>query len=149
MPPDMVDRPQGVPANSPGYETRDANVGGVLNFLVILSVILVSTALVCWGLFRFFSMRDVGNQSAQSPFAETRQVPLGVQLQVNPREEWQKYRADQERALQTFSLEDKAKGTVRVPIEQAMGILLKKGLPVQGETPAAPEKPAAPGGKKP
>ena len=145
----MVDKTQGVPANSPGYETRDANVGGVLNFLVILSVILVSTALVCWGLFRFFSMHDEDNRATPSPFAEARQVPLGVQLQVNPRQEWLKYRADQERALQTLSLEDKTKGTVRVSIEQAMDILVKQGLPVQGAAPAAQEKSAAPGSKKP
>jgi hypothetical protein len=149
MPPDMVDKPQGVSANSPGYETRDANVGGVLNFLVVLSVILVSSALVCWGLFRFFSMHDDDHRAATSPFAETRQVPLGIQLQVNPREEWLKYRAEQERNLQTLTWENKANGTVRVPIDQAMDILVKKGLPVQGEAPAAPEKSAASGSKKP
>jgi hypothetical protein len=153
MPPDMVDKPQGVPANSPGYETRDANVGGVYNFLVILSVILVCTALVCWGLFRFFSASDASDRAATSPFADTRQVPMGVQLQVNPREEWLKYRGEQERALESFAWENKANGIVRVPIEQAMDILMKKGLPVQGETSApAAEKsstPAAQGRKKP
>ena len=161
MSPDMVDKPREVSANSPRYETRDANVGGVVNFLVVLSVILVSTTLVCWGLFRFFSVQEEDSRAATSPFVGTRQVPLGIQLQVNPREEWLKYRADQERALETLTWENKANGTVRVPIEQAMELLVKKGLPVQGETPAAPEKStqiktpatpeksAAPGSKKP
>ncbi len=151
MPPDM-DKSHNAPSRSPGYETRDANVGGVLNFLVTLGVVLLVTALISWGLFRYFSAHDVENTAA-SPFAETRQLPLGPQLQVTPREDWLKYREEQERSLGNYSWENRSTGTVRVPIELAMEILLKKGLPVQGQlAPAAAEKPAAPGatrGKKP
>ena len=139
-----------IPPNSPGYETRDANVGRVFNFLVILSVALVATALVCWGLFRFFSVREEAGPAATSPFIETRQVPLGPQLQVNPREELLKYREEQERSLETYAWVNRSAGTVRIPIEQAMEILAKKGLPVQGEIPAAPAKrPAEQGNNKP
>jgi len=136
MQPDM-DKSREALASSPGYETRDANVGAVFNFLVILSLILMSTALVCWGLFRFFSVHDDVGRAAASPFSETRQLPLGPQLQVNPREEWLKFHEEQERSLQSSGWENRASGTVRVPIEQAMEILRKKGLPVQGQAPAA------------
>ena len=54
MPPAM-DKSHGTPANSPGYETRDANTGGVLNFLVIMAVVLVLTGLIAWGVFRYFA----------------------------------------------------------------------------------------------
>jgi hypothetical protein len=151
MPPDM-DKSHKAPAPSPGYETRDANVGSVLNFLVILSVVLVATALVSWGLFRYFSAHEVDERAA-SPFADTRQLPLGPQLQVNPRQDWLKYREEQERNLENYSWENRGTGTVRVPIEQAMEILVKKGLPVQGQTPPAeaakPATPAAKGSTKP
>ena len=148
MPPDMVDKHQEAPGNSPGYETTDANVGGAFNFLVILTVILLSTALVCWGLFRFLSRQDEAGRTV-SPFSETRQLPLGPQLQVNPREDWLKFHQQQERSLETYAWEDKAAGTVTVPIEQAMDILVKKGLPVQGEATAAPDaKPATSAAKE-
>ena len=151
MPPDM-DKSHGAPPTSPGYETRDANTGGVLNFLVILGLVLVATALVSWGMFRYFAALDQEGRPA-SPFAETRPLPTGPQLQVTPRADWLKYREDQEHSLENYSWVNRDTGIVRVPIEQAMEILLKKGLPVQGETPpAATEKPAAPaakGGKKP
>ena len=147
MQPDM-DRSHGTSPNSPGYETRDANIGGVYNFLVILGVLLAAIALVCFGLFKFFTVHyQIGETTA--PFVDRRQVPMTPQLQVNPRDEWLKYREQQDHSLESYSWVDKTKGTVQVPIEAAMEILVKKGLPVQGEIPATPaDKPApAPAGK--
>jgi hypothetical protein len=129
-----MDKPPNNPAATPGYETRDANVRGVFNFLVFLGVSLVFSALVCWGLFRYFSRRQAEPASV-SPFAETRQMSLGPQLQVNPREDWLKYREQQEQSLETYAWENRTAGTVRVPIERAMELLVQKGLPVQSETP--------------
>ena len=157
MPPDM-DKSHGAPNASPGYETRDANTGGVLNFLVIMAVVLVLTGLVSWGVFRYFASHEQENAAA-SPFAGTRPLPQGPQLQVTPREDWLKYRAAQQHNLETYSWVNREKGIVSVPIDQAMDIIVKKGLPVQGqaapsESPkpsdaAKPAEPAANGGKKP
>lgn len=150
MPPDM-DKSHGAPPTSLGYETRDANTGGVLNFLVILGIVLVATALISWGMFRYLSAHN--QDAAASPFADTRPLPLGPQLQVTPREDWLKYREAQQRNLENYSWVNREKGIVSVPIEQAMDILVRKGLPVQGPTPPAaaenPTEPAAKGGKKP
>jgi hypothetical protein len=146
-----MDKPHNAAA-TPGYETRDANVRAVFNFLVILAVMLLATALVCWGLFRYFSVHDVDKAASDSPFADTRQLPLGPQLQVNPREEWLKYQEEQEKSLETYEWENRSAGTVRVPIEQAMELLVKKGLPVQGEPqpqPAGAQKPAPERSKNP
>lgn len=150
MPPAM-DKSHGTPANSPGYETRDANTGGVLNFLVIMAVVLVLTGLIAWGVFRYFATQARQN-AATSPFADTRPLPLGPQLQVTPREDWLQYRQSQQQNLETYSWVNKEKGIVSIPVEQAMDILVKKGLPVAGqpastETPK-PADPAAPGGAK-
>src|SRR5580704_16198058 len=79
-----MDKPPNTSVTTPGYETRDANAGGVLKFLVGLGIVLVATCLICWGLFRFFSAHDVNQTASDSPFANTRQLPLGPQLQVNP-----------------------------------------------------------------
>lgn len=147
-----MDKSHGTPPNSPGYETRDANTGGVINFLVILGAVLVATALISWGVFRYFAAHVQENRAA-SPFADTRPLPLGPQLQVTPREDWLKYRAGQQRNLESYSWVNREKGIVSVPVDQAMDILVKKGLPVLGQTPpVAAEKlaePAATGGKKP
>lgn len=147
-----MDKPRNPQATAPGYETRDANVGGVFNFLVALGIVLVVTALVSWGLFRYFSAHALDQAASDSPFADTRQLPLGPQLQVNPREDWLKFREQQEQALETYAWENRSAGTVRVPIEVAMDLLVKKGVPVQGAPPAQPadaKKQAPEGSKKP
>lgn len=147
-----MDKPHNTPASTSGYETRDANAGGVFKFLVALGIVLVVASFVCWGLFRFFSAHDVSQAASDSPFADRRQVPLGPQLQVNPREDWLKFRDEQEKSLETYAWENRSAGTVRVPIEEAMELLVKKGLPVQGEQQAQPadaRKQAPEGSKKP
>ena len=127
---------------APAYETRDADVRGVFRFLVVMGLVLTFTLVLCWGLFRYFSATEAEPNPA-SPFAETRQLPSGPQLQVNPREDWLKFHAAQQQALESYAWEDRQAGIVRVPIERAMDLLLEKGVPVAGEkTPAGAGKPA-------
>jgi hypothetical protein len=147
-----MDEPRNAAAASPGYETRDAYAPGVFGFLVILGVVLVVVSLLSWGLFRYFSAHPVDQPASDSPFAGARQIPLGPQLQVNPREDWLKFREGQEKSLETYAWENRSAGIARVPIEVAMELLVKKGVPVQGAAgsqPAEAKKPAAGGGKKP
>jgi hypothetical protein len=124
-----MDKSHGAPAASPRYETSDADVRGVFTFLVVLSLVLIFTALLSWGMFKYFSAGQV-NRVPASPFAGARQLPAGPQLQVNPRQDLLRFRAEQEHALESYSWENKEDGTVRVPIERAMEMLLKQGLPV-------------------
>jgi len=135
--------------NAPGYEARDANAAAVFNFLVILGILLVVTALVCWGMFRYFTAHEMEKPASESPFAKTRQLPLGPQLQVNPLQDWQKYKEEQEKSLETLDWVNRSEGTVRVPIELAMQLLVKQGVPVQGEATAAPPNVSHDAGKKP
>jgi hypothetical protein len=147
-----MDKPLNGSATAPGYETRDANAGGAFKFLMALGIVLVLTALVCWGMFRYFSAHATDQAASDSPFAGTRQLPLGPQLQVNPREDWLKFREEQEQALETYAWENRSAGIARVPIEIAMDLLVKKGLPVEGSAQAQPvdaKKQAPGGGKKP
>lgn len=147
-----MDKTHNAPGAAPGYETRDANAGGVFKFLVAMGIVLVVIGLVSWGMFRYFSAHDVDQAASDSPFADTRQLPLGPQLQVHPREDWLKFREEQEKALETYAWENQSAGTVRVPIEEAMELLVKKGLPVQRAPEAQPadsKKPASEGNKKP
>jgi hypothetical protein len=133
-----MDKPHNHSAATPGYETRDANAGGVLKFLLVLGAVLVAAGLVCWGLFHYYSGHAVDQAATDSPFADTRQLPMGPQLQVNPREDWLKFREEQQQALETYAWENRSAGTARVPIEVAMDLLVKKGVPVQDATETKP-----------
>lgn len=144
--------PRNPSAASPGYETRDADIRAVLTFLVVLGAVLIVASLLCYGMFRYFSSHEQNQAATESPFADTRQLPLGPQLQVNPREDWLKFREEQQRSLETLAWQNQSAGTARVPIEEAMELLVKKGVPVQGQpAPAAGDakKPVPEGNKKP
>jgi hypothetical protein len=139
-------------AAAPRYETRDTQPSGVYKFLVVMAVALIASGLICWAMFRFFTANVVDNPASDSPFAETRQLPLGPQLQVNPREDWLKFRQQQEQSLQTYAWENRTAGMARVPIAVAMDLLVKKGVPVQPgaqEVPAETAKPVTEGNAKP
>jgi len=145
--------PHNPSAATPGYETRDADASGVLKFLLVLGVALVIVSIVCYGLFRYYSSHAQNQAATESPFADQRQLPLGPQLQVNPREDWLKFREEQQKSLEApLAWENQSAGTVRVPIQEAMDLVVKKGLPVQGETQAAAavaKSAASEGNKKP
>jgi len=147
-----MDKSHDAPVASPRYETSDADVRGVFTFLVVLSLVLIFTALLSWGMFKYFSTSQA-NRVPASPFAGARQLPTGPQLQVNPRQDLLRFRAEQERALESYSWENKEGGTVRVPIERATKLLLQKGLPVAPTaSPTGPsgvaEKPSPSGSEK-
>ena len=112
-----------------GYETRDANTSGVLLFLALLATTIVLVLLFAWGLFRHYAV-SINNTPPDSPFTGVRELPSAPRLQVTPREDLQRILAEQQRKLETYGWEDRQAGTVRIPIERAMDLLVQKGLPV-------------------
>ena len=123
---------------TPGYEPRDANTFGVLMFLGVLALTLAAIFLFTWGLFRQFSVSDE-TPGPGSAFANVREIPQGPVLQVTPREDLQQNVARQQLKIETYGWENRQTGTVRIPIEQAMDLLLKKGLPVSASAASGAE----------
>lgn len=133
MSPNMGESGHGIPAGNsvpgPGYEVQDTNPRAVLWFLVCLFIVICLTLLVTWLMFRHFSVSEVAPPSASS-FADVRELPLGPQLQPDPRTNLLATRSKQQQELDSYSWEDRKAGVVRIPIERAMDLLLQKGLPV-------------------
>jgi hypothetical protein len=128
MPSSMADPGRSGPP-TPGYETRDVNTTAVLGFLVFLLLVLALTMFGVWKLFRHYSAAE--HQPVPAFFFENvRQVPSGPDLEVNAREDLLQIYSKQQQELETYSWEDRKAGTVRIPIERAMDLLLQKGLPV-------------------
>jgi len=123
-----------------GYELRDANTGAVLGFLAFLALVLAATLLGTWLVFRFFDYES-REPNPGSAFGSVRQVPAGPLLQVNPRQDLLKTYAEEQALLENYSWEDRKNGTVRLPIDRAIDLLLKKGVPV---VPAAAEDKSTP-----
>src|SRR5271166_5828865 len=115
------------PGNGPGHETGDVNVWAIGKFaFVLIGVIAVSLVLLV-GLFKYFQTRDQANPTAVS-VDPTKLFPE-PRLQRTPIPDLKTVRADEDRMLKSYGWVDAQKNVVRVPIDVAIDLLAKKGLP--------------------
>ena len=127
---DTSHNPGGTPGAPPPYETRDANPRSLLTF----GGVMVVTLVVAWGVsllvYSYFGRKDdLGPRP--TPFEQTRAVPPLPQLQVQPVDDLVEFRGAQEKELDSYGWVDRGRGTVHIPIERAMELLLQRGLPAR------------------
>jgi hypothetical protein len=118
-----------------GHETSDANIRNLIIFGVFLCCLVIAGLLVSGGVFRYF----VGHQGLgppASPFENIRMLPPEPRLQVSAPQDLKQFKAAQDEILNSYGWVDQKAGIVRIPIDRAMDILLQRGLPVRGATPA-------------
>jgi hypothetical protein len=121
-----------------GYERRDMSLRTVAVFFggLILSVAVV-LLLMAW-LFDYFASRAARQDVPPSPLAEARQIPPEPRLQVNPGEELQAMRAEENAVLGSYGWVDRKAGIVRIPIDRAMTLLVRRALPVRSQKAGTP-----------
>ena len=124
------------------YEKRDVNVRAILYFVLGLFLVLVITLVSMRGLFGYFSATQNLGPSA-SPFDNSRALPPTPRLQVDPAVDLDQVRQPQEEMLNSYGWSDRASGTVRVPIDRAMDMLIEHKLPVRETSPAVQSAEAA------
>ena len=131
------------------YEKRDANPGSLLRFGALLVVTLAFAWAVSLWVFAYFG-KVVQLGPAPTPFEQGRALPPLPQLQVHPVEDLRQYRADQEKSLDTYGWVDRTRGTVHIPIQRAMDLLLERGLPTRpaGAPPASKAPTPTAGGEQ-
>jgi hypothetical protein len=138
----------------PGYETTDANIGGVVAFLVVLVASLAVFFVVCFGIGKLINealVRHDGPESrwnqqagitqqsmASNPVIEQQQLRDLVAKFPKPRLQTDDGNADvvalharEDLLLNHYTWADEQKQTVRIPIARAMQILAAQGLPVE------------------
>jgi hypothetical protein len=138
---------------SAGYERSDASVTGIAVFLVSLLIFVGVIGLLCYGIGAWFNARmnrEDGPNSKWTKTVDVRQLgnmPSSPELQNKIAEITQTFptprvqtdNGDQDIAdlharedllLNNYSWIDQSKGTVRIPIEQAMELIAQRGLPV-------------------
>jgi len=109
------------------YEHTDAHVGPMIKFamwLVISAVIVyVGMAAMYWLLVRE-STEPAGAQ--RYPLAVTGRLPAEPRLQQFPGNELYEFRMKEDAELHSYGWVDKNAGTVRIPIEDAMRLMLER-----------------------
>lgn len=150
------------PAKSNGhtdYERRDIGVRGVLYFMAGLAIAAVLVHFIVAGLYKYLENRSEAQQKAVSPLVtnpvrDTRTLPPQFktdaegmdyekyleknfptpQLEIDERTELNKARLEEENRLSTYDYIDKDAGTVRIPIDRAMDLLVQRGLPTRTQS---------------
>jgi len=138
------------------FERRDVGVRGVLYFMAGLAVAAVIIHFVIAGMYRYLEHHSEAQQHAVSPLVtnparDTRTLPPQFktdregtdyekylqknfpepQLEIDERTELNQVRRDEEDRLSTYDYVDKDAGTVRIPIDRAMDLLVQRGLPTR------------------
>jgi hypothetical protein len=114
------------------HERSDVNVGGVLLFGAGLFVVAAVVHLLIWALFGFFDSREAVRRVREYPLAaQENQVPPEPRLQISPREDMRELRDREDELLTSYGWVDRNAGVVRIPIEEAMKIVVQRGLPAR------------------
>lgn len=113
------------------YEADDASVTQVAlsAFALLAGTFLV--LLLMWGLFNALK-RNESWRHTLSPLAGPQQLPPEPRLQVQPWVDLENLRRHEDDVMRTYGWADRASGKARIPLNQAMDLVLERGLPTRG-----------------
>ena len=86
-----------------------------------------------WWLFGVYERQNQRAQTQAYPMAAGQQnrLPPSPRFQENPQQELQELRAKQKALLEGYGWVNKEAGIARIPIEDAMKIVVERGLPAR------------------
>ncbi|RMD85938.1 MAG: hypothetical protein D6815_00855 [Candidatus Dadabacteria bacterium] len=115
------------------YETRDFPLRTVLIGSFGLVFIMLFFAVLMWWLMLHFAQREMRASQPAHPLAKVEgpQLPPEPRLQANPRQDLLALRAWENEVLTSYGWVDREKGIVRIPIERAMDLIARRGLPAR------------------
>jgi hypothetical protein len=117
------------------HETTDVNFRAILAFGAGMIIVAVGIHFLIWLLFGYFTSREAQRVPLEYPLAASQgeRVPPEPRLQTSPREDLRELRASEDALLDGYGWVDKNAGIVRIPIDEAIRITLKRGLPARQE----------------
>ena len=124
------------PVKAPrAYESSEVSTGRLFAFAAGVVGLVVVGVLASAFVFHFFVEHQSMGPPA-SPFEGSRAMPPELRLQTTAPQDLKRYRTEQEKTLGEYGWADPQAQVVRIPVERAMDLLLQKGYPVRGSSPA-------------
>ncbi|MEX2141492.1 MAG: hypothetical protein WD894_19660 [Pirellulales bacterium] len=113
-----------------GHEVSDVSIRGLVTFLVGLVVSLSVIVLAVASMFYLLVQRAKEADPPTSPLANLRDAePPAPHLQQSPAFDMRVMRDEQDAALKQTQWIDKDAKVVQIPVERAMQLVAKRGLP--------------------
>jgi hypothetical protein len=116
------------------YERKDINIVQITGFGIGLLVAFLATTAAMYALFTWFAHREDKANPPRPPamMAQKQQIPSGPRLQGDPQRELKAMHDDEEMLLSSYGWVDQAKGTVRIPIDQAIDMVASNAAAGKG-----------------
>jgi len=114
------------------HEAADVNIWAVGRFGIALAFLCILSLGLLFGLYNYFESMVGGK--APDLNVDARRLPPQPQLQKTPILDLDQMRAAEDQILNSYGWVDQSKGLVRLPIDQAIDILAKRGLPARPQT---------------
>jgi hypothetical protein len=133
-----------VPGTDSAFEHEDASPAGLIKAGIGLAILLVIVFVgMRFGWDAFMKFSPAGQEA--SPMTDARILPPRPRLQVDPQKEIHDYCEQQAETLDSYGWVDQSAGIVRIPVDRAIELTLKNGLPSRpsGQVPADLASPAA------
>jgi hypothetical protein len=115
------------------FEPSDVSTRGFLYFLLATGLLLVITCLAMAGLFAYYKKMHLPEAVVTPLFQDLRPLAPPPRIQVAPANDIVDYRDAQARLLGSYGWIDQKKGIARIPIDRAMELLLRQGLPTENQ----------------
>jgi hypothetical protein len=112
--------------NGAGHEQSEVSVRMIVVSLAILLVGTFLSAMLVVGIFQYFSHTYRPEETAKQT---KQQIPPEPRVEVEPWQQLQTVHAREDHILTSYAWVEKKEGVVRIPIDQAIDELSKKGLP--------------------
>ncbi len=109
-----------------GYEPSDLKPRTIAIFGLSLALVVAACLIVAAWMFGFFAARRAEEDVLPSPLARV-EVPAGPVLQVYAPGDLARLRAEEDKILSTYGWVDRGAGIVRIPVDQAMQLLVERG----------------------
>ena len=128
------------------YEHQDLRAASILYFLLAIVVVTVICMFALRGFYTFLDHREKASQPAVNPLVtnipeDTQHVAPGYpqtvfpspRLEEDERGQLNGIKQAEDDTLYSYGWVDEKAGTVRIPIERAMDLLVQRGLPVRSQ----------------
>ena len=114
-------------------EKSDVDIRGIVVFVVVLIVAGVVIHGAVWVMYRYFEKQASQPATVEFPLATNalRRLPPEPRLQIDPRDDLSNMRQAEEQVLNSYGWVDRNGGIVRIPIDQAMKLIVERGLPTR------------------